>query len=102
MCISSDDAIGKIPVDIIFILQAIKTWLQRKDFVPTPDRRVVQIYPAGQIDRIIKRTKTCISPLHQFLNKKLISNEHLLKWGMYSDEEDGVRVQEHTPTGHQL
>ncbi|HMG90740.1 MAG TPA: DUF6371 domain-containing protein, partial [Chryseolinea sp.] len=63
---------------------------KQESFVPKPEPKVVQIFPAESIyGPIINKTKTCISPLHVFCNKKLlIPNDHLLKWGVYSDKDD--------------
>lgn len=61
----------------------------RENFVPTPAPVVVQVFPEEKIWRpLVERTKTCISPLHTFLNSKLlIPNDHLLKWDIYSDSD---------------
>lgn len=63
---------------------------KQEDFTPVPEPIIVQKFVDEKtFGPIINRTKTCISPLHVFLNKTLlISNEHLLKWGVYSDQED--------------
>lgn len=62
----------------------------QESFVPRPDPEVVQIYPGEEKwGPIINRTKTCVSPFHLFCNKKLlIPNDHLLRWGVYSDQDD--------------
>jgi len=59
-----------------------------ENFVPPVKEQVVQIFPEESIWRpLVERTKTCISPLHLFVSKTLlIPNEHLLKWGVYSDK----------------
>lgn len=61
-----------------------------ESFIPVPAPEVVQKFPDESVyGHIINKTKTCISPLHAFCNKKLlIPNEHLLRWGIYSDKED--------------
>ncbi len=63
---------------------------KKETFVPIPEPVVVQIFPGENVyGSIINKTKTAISPLHSFCSKKLlIPNEHLLKWGVYSDKED--------------
>lgn len=63
---------------------------KQETFTPTPDPTVVQIFPDENIYApIINKTKTCVSPLHTYCNKALlIPNDHLLKWGVYSDKED--------------
>lgn len=67
--------------------------LVKKEFVPVPDPEVVQIFPSDEIvERITKRTKTSVSPLHRYLNTKLIPNDHLIKCGVYSEEEKTVYV----------
>ncbi len=64
----------------------------KKDFVPPPEPVVEQIYPTEQdVNRITNRTRTCISPFHKFCNKLGIPNDHLVKVGVYS-EEDGRTV----------
>lgn len=66
---------------------------EAKTFVPKPDPEVVQIFPADDLlKRITDRTKTCVSPLHKFLNSRTISNDHLLKWGVYSEDEKTVYI----------
>lgn len=66
---------------------------EAKNFVPRPDPEVVQIFPDDElIKRITGRTKTCVSPLHRFLNSRTVSNDHLLKWGVYSEEEKTVYI----------
>jgi hypothetical protein len=65
----------------------------RKEFVPTPDPEERQIYPSDEtVHRITQRTKTCVSPFHRFCNKLTISNDHLMRFGVYSDDEKTVFV----------
>jgi len=63
---------------------------RQENFVPTPEPTVVQIFPDEAVyNPIINRTKSCVSPLHVYCSKKLlIPNDHLLKWGVYSDKDD--------------
>lgn len=64
-----------------------------KDFVPHPDPEVVQIFPdQKEIDIIINRTRTAVSPLHKYCNSKLIPYDHLFRFGVYSDEEKTVYI----------
>jgi hypothetical protein len=66
---------------------------KHKSFTPKPDPETVYILPPLEtIEKITKRTKTCVSPLHKFCNKLTISNEHLLRFGVYSDENKTVYV----------
>lgn len=65
----------------------------RKEFVPKPDPVERQIFPSDEtVHRITQRTKTCVSPFHRFCNKLTISNEHLLRFGVYSDDDKTVYV----------
>ncbi len=65
----------------------------KKDFTPSPDPEIVQIYPPLQVvERIMKRTLTCVSPFHKFCNKLTIPNDHLLRVGVYSEDEKTVFV----------
>jgi hypothetical protein len=65
----------------------------KKDFVPVPDPEVIQIFPDEEIiARITNKTKTCISPLHRYCSSKLIPSDHLLKWGVYSDDDKTVYI----------
>lgn len=65
----------------------------KEDFTPVPEPEVVQIFPPQEVvDRIINRTRTCVSPFHKHWNAKGVPNDHLLKWGIYSDEEKTVFV----------
>jgi hypothetical protein len=63
-------------------------------FIPVPATEVVQKFPDESVyGHITNKTKTCISPLHAFCNKKLlIPNEHLLRWGVYSDKDGDLTV----------
>lgn len=62
----------------------------KEEFVPRPDPEVRQIFPGENIwGPIVNRTKTAVSPFHQYCKTKLlIPVEHLLKWGVYSDSDD--------------
>lgn len=61
------------------------------DFKPRRDPEVRQIYPdEALITRLIHRTKTCVTPLHRFCNRLTIPNEHLLRFGVYSDDDKTV------------
>lgn len=65
----------------------------KAEFVPKPDPEVRQIFPDEDlIRRITNKTKTCISPLHRFLNTKTISNDHLLKWGVFSEDDKTIFI----------
>ncbi len=74
--------------------------LHPKDDNFKPDRTIkpvlkveeVQIFPEeSKINLITKRTKTCTSNLHKYCKSKLlIPNDHLLKWGIYTDNELSV------------
>lgn len=49
---------------------------------------IEQIFPSQkQINAITQRTKTAVSPLHTYCKRLTIPVDHLLKWGVYSDEE---------------
>lgn len=68
-----------------------------KDFTPShdpdpaPREEIIQIYPAEELVRkITDRTKTCVSPFHRFCKGLGIPMEHLLKWGVYSDDDRTV------------
>lgn len=57
-----------------------------ESFTPRPDPIIVQIFPDERLWKpIIDRTKTCVSPFHTFCNRLTIPNDHLLRWGIYSD-----------------
>ncbi|MFY0628662.1 MAG: hypothetical protein JXR07_20380 [Reichenbachiella sp.] len=60
-----------------------------EQFKKPPIQEVVeQIFPPREVvERLTKRTKTAVSPLHQFCRSKTIPNEHMLKWGVYSDDQ---------------
>lgn len=66
---------------------ALKEKARPENYTPPAPEVVVQIFPEEKIWRpIVDRTKNCISPLHVFLNKKLlVPNEHFIKWGVLSD-----------------
>jgi len=52
---------------------------------------IIQIYPSDEeVKRITGRTKTCVSPFHQWCKGLGIPMEHLLKWGVYSDDDRTV------------
>jgi hypothetical protein len=65
----------------------------RENFVPKPDPIEVQIFPSDEVvGRMVNRTRTCVSPFHKFCNQLTISNEHLVRFGVYSDEDKTVFV----------
>lgn len=65
----------------------------RETFVPKPEPQVVQIFPDDEtVNRIIKRTRTAVSPFHKYCNSKLIPNDHLIRFGVYSDDDKTVFV----------
>lgn len=65
----------------------------KENFVPVPDPEVVQIFPDDElVARIINRTRTAVSPLHKYCSTKLIPHDHLLRFGVYSDEEKTVYI----------
>lgn len=65
----------------------LATKARPENFTPPPPVQIVQIFPDEKLWKpIVERTKSCVSPLHAFLTKKLlIPNEHLIKWGVLSD-----------------
>ena len=63
----------------------------------TPDHTIMpvqppiieQIFPTKEIiERLTERTKTCTSNLHAYMRTLGISNDHILKWGVYSEDND--------------
>lgn len=59
-----------------------------REVKPVPEEEIVQIYPDPEVvSGLTGRTKTCVSPFHTFCKSFGIPNEHLLKWGVYSDGE---------------
>lgn len=65
----------------------------KEEFVPRPDPEVVQIFPDDElVTRITTRTRTAVSALHKYCNTKLIPSDHLIRFGVYSDEEKTVYV----------
>jgi hypothetical protein len=63
------------------------------NFVPKPDPIERQIFPSEEsVNRITLRTKTAVSPFHKFCNKLTISTDHLVRFGVYSDEDKTVFV----------
>lgn len=63
----------------------------------TPDHKIVpvlppiieQIFPPSEVvERLTKRTKTCTSNLHAYMRGLGISNDHLLEWGVYSEDNE--------------
>ena len=64
-----------------------------ENYTPPPPPVIVQLFPEESVWKpIIERTKSCVSPFHQWANKLTVPNEHLLKCGVYSEEELTVFV----------
>lgn len=65
----------------------------KENFVPKPDPEVIQIFPDdAAIKRITDRTKTAVSPFHKFCTKLTITADHLLRFGVYSEDDKTVYV----------
>lgn len=66
-----------------------------EEFKPRPVQKVIspkveQIFPGEDlINPILNRTKTAVSPLHKWARSKTITTDHLLKWGIYSEGNNG-------------
>jgi hypothetical protein len=55
--------------------------------------KVEQIYPDESITKpLIGRTKKAVSPLHVYAKSKTISADHMIKWGVYSDGDNGEKT----------
>lgn len=68
---------------------------QAKDenFTPPVAPTIVQLFPDEAIWKpIVERTKSCVSPFHLWANKLTVPNDHLLKCGVYSEDEFTVFV----------